>query len=77
MKLLAARVERDTEDIKALYTMCGFETAEDGMELVEQTYPEAVIPSRTRFLLQELFPAREHARDRDISRDIDGPELGL
>ena len=76
MKLLAAPFERDTEDIRALYAMCGLETADDGMEFVEQTYPEAVIAPRTRFLLQELFPARERARDRDISLDHDGPELG-
>jgi hypothetical protein len=77
LKLLAARVERDTDDIKALYAMCGFETAEDGMELVAQTHPEALIAPRTRFLLRELFPARQRARGHDIARDHDGPELGF
>jgi hypothetical protein len=61
MKLLAARAERDTDDIKSL---CGFHTAEDGIELVGHAYPEA------RFLLEELFPLR--ARDRAH----EGRELG-
>lgn len=65
MKLLAARVERDTDDIRALYKMCGFETAEDGMDLVEKAYPAAIIPPRTQFLLQELFPIKEKARAHD------------
>lgn len=73
MKLLASRVERDTEDIKALYEMCGFSTPEEGMDLVARTYPEAVIPPRTQFLLQELFPARQPERNRDR----EGPDLGF
>lgn len=77
MKLLAARVERDTDDIRALYKMCGFETAEDGMALVEQAYPTAIIPPRTQFLLQELFPIKEKARAHDRSRRHEGPDLGL
>jgi hypothetical protein len=70
MKLLAARAERDTDDIKTLYSLCGFHTAEDGIELVGHACPEALIPVRTRFLLEELFPLR--ARDRAH----EGRELG-
>jgi hypothetical protein len=77
MKLLAARVERDTDDIKALYKLCGFETADDGMDLVAQAYPTAIIAPRTQFLLQELFPPKEHTRGEDRSREREGPELGL
>lgn len=75
MKLLAARVERDTDDIKALYKMCGLETAEDGMDLVEQAYPAAIIPPRTQFLLEELFPPREQNRAHEGERGREGPGL--
>jgi len=59
MKLLAARVDRDQDDIRALYELCGFTTAEEGLHLLETTYPAHVIAPRAQFLLQEVFPARE------------------
>lgn len=59
MKLLAARVDRDQDDIRALYELCGFTTAGDGLRLLESTYPAHVIAPRAQFLLQEMFPARE------------------
>lgn len=55
MKLLAARAEQDEEDIRALYDICGFRTALDGMALVEEYYPSALIAPRTQFLLEEMF----------------------
>jgi Nucleotidyltransferase of unknown function (DUF6036) len=64
MKLLAARVERDQDDIRTLYGMCGFNTAEEGLQLVEATYPGYLIAPRTRFMLQEMYPTRE----RDTGR---------
>ncbi len=59
MKLLAARVDRDQDDIRALYELCGFTTAEEGPHLLETTYPGHVIAPRAHFLLQEMFPVRE------------------
>lgn len=77
MKLLAARVERDQDDIRTLYSLCGFTTAEEGIGLVASAYPEGLIPPRARFLLEELFPSREKARGRDGSLDRGEPGLGL
>jgi hypothetical protein len=59
MKLLAARVDRDQDDIRALYDLCGFSTAEEGLRLLEMTYPSHVIAPRAQFLLQEMFPEQE------------------
>ena len=59
MKLLAARVDRDQDDIRALYKLCGFTTAEDGLHLLETTYPSHVVAPRAQFLLEEMFPGRE------------------
>ena len=70
MKLLAARVERDQEDIRALYRLCGFTTAEEGLRVVATAYPSRIIPPRTRFMLEEMFPAVERGKDRE------GPDLG-
>jgi hypothetical protein len=57
MKLLAARVDQDTDDIVHLYRLCGFTTAGEGMDLVEAFYPDRRIEPRTQFLLEELFGA--------------------
>ena len=55
MKLLAARVDQDADDIVDLYRLCGFTTADEGMDLVAAFYPDRPIEPRTRFLLEELF----------------------
>lgn len=57
MKLLASRADRDVDDIVALYALCGFTTAEQGFELLEQYYPSSQILPRVQFLLEELFPS--------------------
>ena len=77
MKLLAARVERDQDDIKLLYGLCRFTTAEEGIELVSNSYPEGLIPPRTRFLLEELFPSRDLNREKGPGLDRGDPGLGL
>ena len=59
MKLLAARVDRDQDDIRALYELCGFTTAEEGLRLLDTTYPDHVIAPRAQFLLQEMFPSKD------------------
>jgi len=64
MKLLASRAERDQDDIRALYEMCGFTTAEEGLNLVQATYPSHAIGARVQFLLEEMFPS---------SHKLDGP----
>ncbi len=56
MKLLASRVERDQDDIRFLYELCGFSTAAEGLDLVESTYPAHAIAPRVQFLLEEMFP---------------------
>jgi hypothetical protein len=71
MKLLASRVERDQDDIRELYRLCGFTTAEEGLQVVAAAYPSRIIPPRTRFMLEEMFPAIEHGNDRE------GPDLGI
>jgi hypothetical protein len=63
MKLLASRTDRDIDDIKTLYQLCGFSTAEEGVELLESFYVTRVLPPRARLLLEELFP-RERSNDR-------------
>lgn len=55
MKLLAARVDQDTEEIKLLYDLCKFTTADQGLDLVQAFYLGQPIPAHKRFLLEELY----------------------
>ncbi len=69
MKLLASRLERDQDDIRFLYDLCGFSTAEEGLDLIESTYPDRAIAPRVRFLLEEMFPGDgRHVAQRDARR---------
>jgi hypothetical protein len=56
MKVLAARVERDEDDLMLLYELCGFRSVKEALDHVESTYPHQPIPPRAQYLLQELFP---------------------
>jgi hypothetical protein len=57
MKMLAARVERDADDIEALYRLSGFGSVEEALDHVQSLYPHQPVPPRAQYLLQELFPA--------------------
>jgi len=65
MKLMASRTERDTDDIKTLYEICGLTTAEEGLAVLESFDPQDLILPRVQFLLQELFPEPPHLERGD------------
>jgi len=75
MKLLASRLERDQDEIRILYDLCGFSTAEEGLDLIESTYPNHVIAPRVQFLLDEMFPGNERQIDQRNARRRDGPGI--
>jgi hypothetical protein len=60
MKIFASRVDQDADDIKVLYRLCGFTTAEQGMDLVASMYPGRPVEARAQFLLEELFGPAEN-----------------
>jgi hypothetical protein len=57
MKVLAARVERDVDDIEVLYRLSGFRAVEEALDHVQSLYPHRPVPPRAQYLLQELFPS--------------------
>jgi hypothetical protein len=59
MKLMASRVERDQDDIRELYKLCGLTTAAQGLDLLESYCPERQILPRDQFLLQKCFQRRK------------------
>jgi len=72
---LAARLERDQDDIRFLYELCGFSHAKEGLDLIESTYPNHVIAPRVQFLLEEMFPGNERQVARRDARRMDGPGM--
>ncbi|AEH08416.1 MULTISPECIES: hypothetical protein [Protofrankia] len=54
-KLLASRVSRDENDIIRLYDLCGFSSADEGLDLIERYYPGRPVEAKVRFLLEELL----------------------
>jgi hypothetical protein len=55
MKLRAARVEQDTEDIRFLAALLGLNTPAAVLAVATQRYPKESLPPKTRFLVEELF----------------------
>ena len=55
MKAVAARVERDADDLQRLYLLCGFGSVEEALECVEEFYPPHLLSPKTEFLVRELL----------------------
>ena len=55
MKLLAARVERDAEDIELLLRLAGITEVEEALDLVESAYGRDRVPVKTSLLLEAVL----------------------
>lgn len=63
MKVMAARVERDEDDITTLADLCGLNSADEVLDVAEAAYPQLAIPPRVRYFLKELFARRATGAD--------------
>ncbi len=57
MKVVASRVERDTDDIASLYRLSGFKSVAEAIGYVQRTYPHLTLLPRVQYLLEELAAA--------------------
>ena len=57
MKLFSSRVETDADDIALLYREVGYRSVEEGIALVERSYPGRPIAAKVQFLLEEIVEA--------------------
>jgi hypothetical protein len=55
MKAAAARIERDAEDLQALYRICGFGSLDEALDCVAEHYPPHLLSPKTELLLRELL----------------------
>lgn len=58
LKAIAARVERDADDLLTLYALCGFSSVDEALDMVQDRVPTSLIPPKTVFLLQEMLGDR-------------------
>jgi hypothetical protein len=56
MKVSAARVDRDADDLRLLAGICGITTAEGVLDVAERYLAGCPIPPKVQFLVEELFP---------------------
>jgi hypothetical protein len=55
MKVYAARVDRDADDIRILAELSGLSSAEQVLDLAERYLTGIPVPAKVQFLIQELF----------------------
>lgn len=55
LKILASRIEGDTDDIRALYDILGYTTADQGLDLLERFFPGRALPVKSQMTLHALF----------------------
>lgn len=53
MKALAAR-ETDEDDLRTLYPLCGFGSAEDALDAVTAAYPGRLLKASTQYLVEGI-----------------------
>jgi len=60
LKVAAARVDRDADDIRVLAAECGLTTAREVLDLTEQVIGAArpLVP-KVQYLIEEMFPGAE------------------
>lgn len=59
LKVAAARVDRDADDIRVLAEVCGLDTAQQVLDLTERIIGRArpLVP-KVQYLIEEMFPER-------------------
>jgi hypothetical protein len=59
MKLMASRIERDEDDLRLLLGLCGIRTADEALDLLQQTYVGRPIEPKVQYLVAELLNEAE------------------
>ena len=69
LKVAAARVDRDADDIRALAEICGFMTASEVLDATVQVMgARARVLPKVQFLIEDMFPAEPAPKSAQASR---------
>ncbi len=55
MKVLAARMDRDADDIRLLADLCGLSTTDQVLDVVESFYPTNLIEPRVQYVIEDIL----------------------
>jgi len=55
MKVRASRADRDAKDIRVLYRLSGFASAQEALDFVSSVFPESQLEARAQFVLLEIL----------------------
>lgn len=55
LKVASARMDRDGEDIKTLYKLCGYKNVDEALDAVQQYYGDKRINVRSEYVARELL----------------------
>lgn len=64
LKVYAARVDRDADDIRFLAHLSDADTAEDVLAITERVMSGRPLLPKSQYLVEELFPSAAETRDR-------------
>lgn len=75
LKVAAARVDRDPDDIRVLAGLCGARTADDVLNIAERVMGgRARLLPKTQFLIEEMFPPHQSRWETLKSRYVNWAE---
>lgn len=63
LKVYAARVDRDSDDIRYLAQLCDAHTADDVLAITEQVMRGRALLPKSQYLIEELFASPADQRD--------------
>jgi len=67
MKVLAARIDRDADDIRLLADTLGLNTVEEVLDVVETFYPTHLIETRVQYAIEEILADPDLGTDQTVA----------
>jgi len=67
MKVLAARIDRDADDIRLLADTLGLNTVEEVLDVVETFYPTHLIETRVQSAIEEILADPDLGTDQTVA----------
>lgn len=70
LKLYSGRFARDTDDAVNLWNLAGYTKAEQGVALLERTYPDRLLLPRHRFIVEDIATRAAAVRSNHTRHQI-------